>query len=165
MVKWVNPEHCQTMIPSPNQKPKTNLSAVHTSYVLSPYKALASFFCARERLKRMRSALNIQMVQMGRVKLKGGKHLQASAQYPIGLGMKAGVGVCSAMKMPPESKNNLIWMSVSKQVGSLLKEYLRLGILSTRTATLPCCFCPAHPHCPLGSQGTTIQPTSSQSRA
>ena len=46
----------------------------------------------------MRSALNIQMVQryrdkMGRTKLKGGKDLTVSAQYPIGLGMKAGVGM------------------------------------------------------------------------
>ena len=49
---------------------------------------------ARERLKRMRSVLNIQMVQkyrdkLGRLKVKGGKHLRQSAQYPIGLGMQA----------------------------------------------------------------------------
>ena len=103
--------------------------------------------CARERLRRMRSSLRIKMVKryrdkLGHLKIKGGPALKSSAAYPIGLGLKAGFDFILCR----EPSYDILYMSMAiecahlsiqtlfefrqklfLEVGSIMKEYLRLG--------------------------------------
>lgn len=99
---------------------------------------------ARERLARMKSHFNVKLVKRyrdkrGQQKIKGSRDLAKSAEYPIQLGLKAGlyvyvtwvstayiyIYICKWHDPRYQSKTTLEINSL--QVGSLLSEYVTLG--------------------------------------